>query len=474
MRHCAAAAIDSAWRAIPAKVRPHSLKRRLLLSVAVALFAFFGITVLVLDSLFQSIADRSLGELLDAQMLALIAAAEPDRGGGIVSTAASFEVRLQTPGSGLYAEIRRRNGGPIWRSPSLAGTFLEFSSNLQPGERRLDFRNATRGGGLAIARRGISWERGALGPQQLIFTVASSLKPYEDQLRRFRRQLFGGFVVLALLLVATLALLLRWVMSPVGRLEREISEVELGQRAALGADYPREIGGVAKNLNTLLDSERRRIARYRDTLGNLAHSLKTPLAVIRAALGGREVAAPVIEAEVQRMTGIIEHQLKRAAARGGNAIVQTPVAVLPMARELKPALAKVYAHKDLLIEIAVDPDLQFLGDSDDLLEALGNLLENACKWCRGHVKLTGRLDAQAPPTQRLLLRVEDDGPGIPEAERVRVLQRGQRADESTPGHGLGLAMVCDTVALYGGCIAIDTAELGGARVELRLPGRNAV
>ncbi len=448
----------------------HSLKRRLLLSVSVALFAFFGVSALVLDALFQRIADRSLAELLDAQMLALIAAAEPDSSGGIVSTAANFEVRLQTPGSGLYAEIRRSDGTAIWRSPSLAGTFLTFSARLQPGERRLEFVTAARGEHLAVASRGISWARSQAAPQQLIFTVASSLQPYQEQLRRFRSQLFGGFLVLAFALVATLAALLRWVMSPLERLETELGAVESGQRPTLGSDYPRELAGVARNLNTLLDSERRRIARYRDTLGNLAHALKTPLAVMRAALGGRDNPAPVIETEVRRMSNIIEHQLRRAATSGGTAIVHASVALLPALRSLKLALAKVYAGKDLLIDIAVDPDVRFVGDADDLLELLGNLLDNACKWCRGQVRVRAHCNAQAAPGQQLRLTVEDDGPGIAEAQRLRVMQRGQRADETTPGHGLGLAIVCDTVALYGGTIELGTSALGGACVALRLPG----
>ena len=255
----------------------HSLKRRLLLCVAVALTAFFGVSVFLLDGLFQRIADRSLGELLDAQMLALIGAAASDSEGGIASTAASFEVRLQTPGSGLYAEIRERDGNAIWRSPSMAGTFLDFASAIQPGERRLEFITLPRGERVAVARRGISWDRAGRAPQQLVFTVASSLAPYDEQLLRFRQQLIGGFMVLGLLLVITLALLLRWVMSPLERLETEIGEVEAAQRTALGTDYPRELQGVARNLNALLDGERRRITRYRDTLGNLAHSLKTPL-----------------------------------------------------------------------------------------------------------------------------------------------------------------------------------------------------
>ena len=450
----------------------HSLTRRLLVLVTVALVAFFGISVFMLDSLFRSLADRSLGELLDAQMLALIAAAEPDQAGGIGSGAANFEVRLQTPGSGLYAEIRQRNGRALWRSPSMAGTFLEFKSNVQPGERRLNFVPGKQGERLAAAQRGISWDRAGLIPHQLVFTVASSMAAYDSQLQRFRRQLIGGFLMIGFLLVTLLALLLRWVMSPLDRLAREIGAVEAGRSAVLSGGYPREIEGVANNLNILLEGERRRIARYRDTLGNLAHSLKTPLAVIRASLGGVGERAVAIESEVRRMSGIIEHQLKRAATSGGQAIVRTTVDVLPVCLELKPALSKVHSSKDLLIEIAMSPNLQFIGDRDDLLEVIGNLLDNACKWSRSRVRICAQVNAQ-PVARNLHVIVEDDGPGIADEQRERVLARGARADENVPGHGLGLAMVYDTVKAYGGALQIGRSTFGGARIELQLPGRVA-
>jgi len=131
----------------------------------------------------------------------------------------------------------------------------------------------------------------------------------------------------------------------------------------------------------------------------------------------------------------------------------------------------VYARKDLVIELAVAPATQFIGDRGDLTELLGNLLDNACKWCRTRVRFTTRIDETAGPRERLRLAVEDDGPGISAQDRARVLQRGVRADEKVPGHGLGLAMVHDTVDLYGGRLTIDASPLGGARFTLRLPGR---
>jgi two-component system, OmpR family, sensor histidine kinase PhoQ len=269
-----------------------------------------------------------------------------------------------------------------------------------------------------------------------------------------------------LLLLVTLAALLHWVLGPVRRMEREIHEVEEARRESLGAGYPRELAGVAGNLNALLIGERKRVARYRDTLGNLAHSLKTPLAVMRA-----EGASATVSAEIDRMSGIIDHQLKRAAASGGALLGQAPVEVVQVAAELRATLLRVYARKDLVIELALAPTAQFIGDRGDLTELLGNLLDNACKWCRTRVRFSANIDESAGARERLCLIVEDDGPGISAEDRARVLQRGVRADEKVPGHGLGLAMVHDTVDLYGGRLTIDASPLGGARFTLRLPGR---
>jgi two-component system sensor histidine kinase PhoQ len=163
--------------------------------------------------------------------------------------------------------------------------------------------------------------------------------------------------------------------------------------------------------------------------------------------------------------------LKRAAASGGALIGQAPVEVAQVATSLRSALLHVYADKDLVLELLVPAACQFIGDSGDLTELLGNLLDNACKWCRGRVRLTASAEEGADPRERLLLQIEDDGPGISGEDRVRVLQRGVRTDESVPGHGLGLAMVRDTVDLYGGRMSIDSSSLGGARFSLRLPGR---
>lgn len=452
----------------------HSLSRRLLVSVAVPLALFFGVMMVVLDMGFRTLSERSLHQLLDAQIVTLIAAAEPAPGGGYRAPLKELDARLGTPDSGLYAEIRSSHH--IWRSPSAAGLPIAFGPRLPQGQRQFSYQLVahTR---VAIESRGISFEDGPGSSHAVTFSVAVSLTPYEEQLWLFRSRMLGWFSGLMLLLLLSLAALLRRVLAPLRRLEREIHEVEEGRSEMLGSGYPRELSGVARHLNALLVGERKRVARYRDTLGNLAHGLKTPLAVMRSALthdAGPETAG-TIGTEIDRMTDIIEHQLKRAAASGGALLGQAPVPVAPIAADLRAALLKVYSRKDLSIELAIQDGSHFIGDRGDLTELLGNLMDNACKWCREKVRVAVVLeDGTSGGRENLALTVEDDGPGIAEENRAKVLRRGVRTDEKVPGHGLGLAMVHDTVDLYGGRLAVDASPLGGARFALRLPGKKVV
>ncbi len=439
------------------------------MSVSVPLALFFGVMMFVLDTGFRALSDKTLQQLLDTQLVALVAAAEPQPNGGYAPPLHDIDPRLARPRSGLFAQIRSIKHQ--WRSPSTAGSSIDFGPLLAQGERSFTYAEFGHER-VAVESRGLQFEDDPNSARAITFSVAVSLTPYEEQLWRFRRQMLGSFSGLMLLLLLTLAALLRWVLAPVRRLEREIHEVEEGRSEVLGDGYPRELSGVATNLNALLVGERKRVARYRDTLGNLAHSLKTPLAVMQSALSKESTAsASTFGAEIDRMKDIIAHQLKRAAASGGALLGQAPVDVEQLAVDLRATLLKVYAGKDLSIELAIKPEAQFVGDRGDFTELLGNLVDNACKWCRSHVRVSVTTDERASTRQRLLLIVDDDGPGISEEDRARVLQRGVRTDESVPGHGLGLAMVHDTVDMYGGSLSIDTSPLGGARFTLRLPGR---
>jgi two-component system sensor histidine kinase PhoQ len=355
----------------------------------------------------------------------------------------------------------------------VVGTELDFGAGGEaPGEKRYERRPLADRSEVMALSSGLAWDIAPGTTRDFVFSVATDLGPYQDQLARFRGQLLGWFFGLVVLLIIALGALLRWVLEPVRRIEREIREIEGGERNALGMSVPRELAGIASNLNELLASEHRRLERYRNTLGNLAHSLKTPLAVMRSTLSSDADPATqdrVLHEQIDRMNDIVQHQLKRAAASGGSVVGQPAVAIEPLLSELRTALIKVYGHKDLLIEYSATPDSLFSGDKGDLLELLGNLLDNACKWCRTRVRVSASRIPRDLGRPRLLLVVEDDGSGIAPADRQRILERGARADEEMAGQGLGLAMVREIVELYEGRLGIGDSPLGGARIEVELP-----
>lgn len=450
-----------------------SLNRRLLTSVFVLLIVFFGLTIAALDLLFRDLSERTLRESLDAQLVALVGSCEPDEHGNVLPAGPLAEARLKQPGSGLYAEIRTRRGIELWRSPSVIGTDIDFGSGVAPGARRYERRELADGSQVMALSSGLDWEIAPGESRDFVFSVATDLAPYDSQLQLYRGQLLGWFLGLAILLLVALAVLLRWVLKPVRRIEAEIGAIEAGSRESLSPELPRELSGLAANLNALLTSERRRAERYRNTLGNLAHSLKTPLAVMRSSASTADAQARqrLVDEQIDRMDRIVQHQLKRAVATGASVVGRSAVAVQPLLAELRAALLKVYSGKDLLFELEVATGAQFAGDRGDLFELLGNPLDNACKWCRTRVSVDVQraVDRQGRPLLRIV--VEDDGAGIAAHDRQRILERGARADEAVPGQGLGLAMVQEIVALYEGRLEIGDSPLGGARIVVTLPGR---
>ncbi len=227
---------------------------------------------------------------------------------------------------------------------------------------------------------------------------------------------------------------------------------------------------LTDNINALLTSQRDHLERYRHTLGDLAHSLKTPLAVLRGSLGNPSCAGlnDIITEQVQRMNDIVDYQLQRAAT-SGRLPLAAPVTVGRIASKMQASLNKVYADKDVQCHVQAAADVQFHGDEGDLLELLGNLMDNAYKWSRRQVAVSARVVSLAGRPE-LELQVEDDGPGIDEALAREALQRGVRHDPATPGHGIGLAIVQDIVQLYDGKLELGRSRWNGARFTVRLPG----
>jgi two-component system sensor histidine kinase PhoQ len=440
----------------------------LLLTLAVLLLAAAAVAAWSLESLYRNLGLQALEDVLDAQVIALISTADIDAEGRLVPQNLA-EPRLATPGSGLYAEILGSRGS--WRSPSALGSGLNLAAEPLPGERRLEYARLADGTRVLGLSLGIRWEPLDGEARDFVIRAAQSLEPWYQQMLRVRTGLITGSFLLGLLLLGGLAIALRVSLKPLRRLEGEITDIEAGRRESLGAGWPRELSGVTGNLNALLIGERKRLERYRTTLGNLAHSLKTPLAALRGLIEGGQAEPATLTPQLDRMQAIVQHQLKRAVF-GGSGTTLTDLPVREPLEQLRAALAKVYADKGIRATLAVAPDTVYPIDAGDFLELAGNLMDNACKYCRASVAVRATpwtsADWRRPG---LVLDVEDDGSGIPPDERSRVLERGVRADESVAGQGIGLSVAREISTAYSGTLEIGESPLGGARICVRLPGR---
>lgn len=445
-----------------------SLRSRLLLVLAALLLVAAAAAAVALDSLYRDLGLRAQEDVLDAQVIALISTAEVGADGRLVPQNLA-EPRLAAPGSGLYAEILGARGS--WRSPSATGSGLNLAAEPLPGQRNLERARLADGTPVLGLSLGVRWQLEDGEARDYVFRAAQSLVPWERQLLRVRAGLATGFLLFALLLLGGLAVALGFALEPLRRLEREIADIEAGRREALGTGWPRELAGVTGNLNALLVGERKRLERYRSTLGNLAHSLKTPLAALRGLVDRGESAPAALAPQLDRMQAIVQHQLKRAVFGGSSATLIDQRVAEPL-EQLRTALGKVYADKSLALTVAVAPGTAYPVDAGDLLELAGNLMDNACKYGRGAVAVRATPWTAAEWRRPgLVLEVEDDGAGIPPAERARVLERGARADESVAGQGIGLAVAREIAAAHGGTLEIGESRLGGALVRVRLPGR---
>ncbi|MGQ0587660.1 MAG: ATP-binding protein [Gammaproteobacteria bacterium] len=441
-----------------------SLQTRLLLAASLVLLTFVGLCGAGLESSFRRAALDAQQNRMRGIVYALLGAAEPnDRGTLELNDGDLPEPRLMQPDSGLEAAVYDETGKVLWRSPSQAGA-LPLVIGPEVGRWKLERIGDAGRFALSFGLRWIVTVDSR--PQRYTMLVLEEPGDYEEQLGTFRRTLWLWLAAAAAGLLAALVMVLRWGLRPMRRLVRELNGIEAGTQGQIDAPYPQELTPLAGALNAMIRHERSQLQRYRNALGDLAHSLKTPLAVLRGLSSDTRLerdAQRQLDEQVGRMQQIADHQLSRAATAGRRALAQ-PVAVQPVAAKLAAALKKVYADKSLAFELEVSLRLQSRVDSGDLHELLGNTLDNAAKWARTRVRLHAGRSGSA-----LELAVEDDGPGFP-SEPERLLERGVRADDRVPGQGLGLAAVAEILRAYEGEIVLErSAALGGARVVLRIP-----
>ena len=269
---------------------------------------------------------------------------------------------------------------------------------------------------------------------------------------------------MATLLLLSQSVILRWGLAPLRKVGVELNLIEAGKQQQIEDRYPQEIERLTNNINLLLEHERQQKTRYRDAMGNLAHSLKTPLAVLQASLQTdfHQQDKQAMQEQLNSMDAIVKYQLQRAVTAGSTRL-SNAVELLPTVSRLLKSLQKVYADKGITVTLKVDSSLIFRGDEGDLMEVLGNLLDNAFKWAHQQV------DISAEQTEeQLKISISDDGVGIAAGKVAEILQRGVRADQSTAGHGIGLAIVKDIAEAYGGDIVISKSDLGGTQVRVLL------
>lgn len=445
----------------------YSLQNRLLLAVSVLLAVFLGLTGIVLDRAFRGSLETGMAEQLQVQIYVLLAAVDEAEGDFYFSENLR-EPRFSQLNSSLYGFISNASDGELLRTASALDVNFEtlgLDYDLGIGETRFGRLRSSTGTEFFVSSYAVTWENRR---SPILFSVLETTDTFMAEAAGFRASLWSWLGGLAVLLLILQLLLLRWGLAPLRRLATDLRQIEAGQSEALDTSYPRELSAVTRNLNLLIQSERKQQTRYRTTLADLAHSLKTPLAVLQGELGNNSSddghQRSLMQEQLDRMNQIITYQLQRAVSAGSASTLARQVNVADVAARVGRALEKVYATKAVKIKMDVDPALHFLGDERDLLEMLGNLLDNACKFARSEVLLT---ITQSP--DGYLIRVEDDGPGIPTERREAVLERGIRLDERAEGHGLGLGIVRDILAAWSGRLTLEQSALGGLRASIHLP-----
>lgn len=439
--------------------RSFSLRRRLLVSSCVVLLLSLGLTGVALDRAFERSLVSGQAERLFLRVLNLLGESEL-QGDGLWLPQYLAEERYNSPESGLVALVLDSDRRVVWQSLSSRWfdqlDWVRNQSPIPPGQEQYGSHN-----GYVYERYAVVWD-----DRRFEYWVLEDAAPLNQPLLTFRRQLWGGLAGVTITLLVALWLVARWGLRPLRTVARNLQQIRSGDKARLEGVYPDELRPLTDNLNRLLEAEQGQRERYRQAMADLAHSLKTPLAVMRTLSPGEEAE---LNDQINRMDQIIRYQLQRAVtdARSGPVLGQRSSLDQALER-LGRALGKAFYHEDKVLDLPEGGGPWYVAlDTNDLLEVLGNLLENGFKYGRSVISVSVASDETA--SDLWVVNIDDDGPGISPEKRDRVLARGQRLDSLQPGQGIGLSMVKDILASYGARLLIEDSPLGGARFRLLLP-----
>lgn len=448
-------------------------------SVASRLFlsaAFWSATILIVAGLGLSALDaRSAESNFDGELnvylkalVANVAVSEETRSAATPVIAPQFELAF----SGWYWQITRldRDRPEIRTSRSLFGSQLPKFDDDKASVRGVMSGYAAGPGDKTLRMLQRQIDAGDEG--RYLVQVAANAEEVQAQIERFEYGLAATFLLLALALISSTALAVRFGLRPLRELRRGVAAIRRGEGERIVGQFPEDVAPLADEINLLLDSNREVVERARTQVGNLAHALKTPLSVI---VNEAEAGSPLLAEKVREQAGVMTRQMSfyleraRAAARASSLSASTDVK--PVVDSLVRTFEKVYRDRSLEFHADAADGLRFRGESQDLADLIGNLLDNAGKWARSTVRISAEREIDLNPNARpcFVAWIDDDGPGLDPPARQAALERGRRLDESRPGSGLGLSIVVDLAAAYGGALTLEASPLGGLRATLRLP-----
>jgi signal transduction histidine kinase len=415
---------------------------------------------IALDRVLTSAITRNFDAQLDYVLTALIASSEVGPDGEAFLNRPPADQRFLEPYSGLYFQISGQGFDPfrsrsLWdRALRVGGSHADFEVHTYDSS---EFETET----LRVVERDVRLPGSA---SRWRFQVAQSREGLDEQISVLRRTMVRSFGILGIGLVVLAALQALYGLWPLRRVRQAIASIRSGQKSRIEEKFPREIEPLKEELNALLEHNEVQAEEARRHAGNLAHALKTPLTVItNAATANSADLCETVVREARTMRRQVDHHLARARAVGRRSSAHARAEVWPSLEAVERAVTRLY--ENVTVDLAGDKAASVRVERQDLDEMLGNLIENAAKYGGGRVFVTARTTPDC-----VEIDVEDDGRGIPEAERVSIFDRGARLDVEKPGTGLGLAIVRDVATIYGGSITLEESEdLGGLLARLKLP-----
>jgi signal transduction histidine kinase len=452
-------------------MRFNSLAFRLFASAAAWTLVVLPVTAILLVSIYRGALERNFDARLNVYMTSLVASSTTGGSRQPQEPAPLGEPVFTVPFSGWYWQVKPLNGSdrPLYVSDSLLDQQLKLPSQTEVSPDKTLTRRAYEPGPEGQHLRVLEREIRPAGPNSTPYSyaVAGDGDEIDRDLSEFTRLLIAALGVLGLGLLVATYFQVRYGLSPLGNIRKDLAAIRSGKAEKLEGELPYEIRPLQQELNALIQSNREIVDRARTHVGNLAHALKTPLSVISNEARSHQgpLATKVVEqAEVMRMQ--ITHHLDRARVAARSSVTGDVTDVDQVLQGLKRALDRIHEERGLDLEITASSGLKFQGEKQDFEEMVGNLLDNACKWAKSRVSASTTCENGA---RRFTVTVDDDGPGLTEAERKRVVKRGQRMDESKPGSGLGLSIVADLAHLYKGRFELEPSPDGGLRARLELP-----